>query len=80
MINIVKENKAEMGQNLTRVRGQVLSDRVVRREILSEDVTCEQRPESGVEQVRWSWGGGGGGAHLGLREQQVPRMEGEPEG
>lgn len=69
-----------MGQNLTRVRGQVLSDRVVRREILSEDVTCKQRPESGVEQVRWSWGGGGGGTHLGLREQQVPRMEGEPEG
>lgn len=44
MISVVKANKAEMTQNVMRVRGQVLLYRVVRREVLYE-VTYEQSPE-----------------------------------
>lgn len=55
MISVVKANKAEMTQNVMRVRGQVLLYRVVRREVLCE-VKYEQSPECWVEQVMWRWG------------------------
>ena len=56
MISVVKANKAEMTQNLMKVRGQVLLYRMVRREVLYE-VTYEQSPECWVKQVmrRWGW-------------------------
>lgn len=44
MISVVKANKAEMTQNVMRVRGQGLLYRVVRRGVLCE-VKYEQSPE-----------------------------------